>query len=343
MGADNSGGEQGSLDDLELDLDLDLDESTRIVTRGAAPSVFDDATRVVAKANELDDATRVVTRRAAAGAPLAPVLPAPVPPSPVPRAAERAAADPVAEPVLAPATPEPAFAAPAVAERYFPAPAAAPAPEPELDESTRIVRRSSAAPAAPAHAADESDDDATRIVRRAPAVPAPDVPTPGVAAPATMPESSDDMDDDATRIVRRPVHDAEPLDDSTRIVRRAVSVGGAAAGSGPDESAGEDTRAIVRTGASAQRVAETPQPAVTVPTASAIQAPPEREIYSPRAVPEQQELQRTHIEASSRPPVVAESAGAQARRRLVLAVSAIAGVAVLGAVIVAAVVLIAAL
>lgn len=306
--------------DLELELDPDLDESTRIVTRGATPSVFEDVTRVVTTGSERDDATRVVTRRAAAAVP-----PAPAPP----------------------------VAAPAVAERYFPVPATGP----ELDESTRIVRHPSAA-------AEADDDDATRIVRRAPAVsttadPTPAVaapvvpaspPTPAVAAPASEQEASGEGDD-ATRIVRRPVLDAEAVDDSTRIVRRAASAApiegvgavSAAAGSGPDPSVGEDTRAIVRTGASAPTVAATPQPPATVPTASAVPTPPQREVYTPRPAPEQLPLQRTQVEASSRPPAVAESAGAQTRRRLVIALSAVAGIAVLGAVIAAAVVLIAAL
>lgn len=329
MGADNEPELDAELDaELDSDLDSDLDEATRIVTRGAEPSVFDDATRVVAKGSEPDDATRVVTRRAAAAAPPTPVI--------TDTSVEgHVAAEPsVAAPIVA--SSKAAGAVPALAERYFPTSVA----EPELDEATRIVRRPAPAPATAAQPEDDDadDNDATRIVRRAPTSPAP-----AVAAPAAVPEPSEKTDDDATRIVRRPVPEAEPVDDSTRIVRRAASAVGTVPGSDLDESAGEDTRVVVRGGASAQKVAETPLPPVTVPTASAVQTPPEREVYSPRAVPEQQPLQRTHIEASSRPPAAAASAGAQARRRLVIAVSAIAGVAVLGAVIAAAVVLIAAL
>lgn len=345
----------------------DLDEATRIVARAAAVPAqtptpmdeLDDDTRFVRRSPQIDDSTRIVTRTAAVEPAETRGVPAPIS---VPRAQSPATA-PASAPsseleeetrVVVRATaalpaaeltglseetrvvvrPLPADTAPHEDRRAAPteaSPQAADSPGSDIDDSTRIVVRSVIAYSAaelPGEPETQQLDDSTRIVARSAERELPlshhDDDTRFVVrtAAATVPAASSALDD-ATRVVER-----DAIDEPTRITNPA-------------------TRLPVATRTGAAGLVEMPEAmsaSIAGLAASESLTAGEREIYKPRASPPVSPVVRTVVTPPTR-EVVASQAAVSSRRRSVVAltVGIAASALVVGAIVVAAVFLIAAL
>lgn len=180
-------------------------------------------------------------------------------------------------------------------------------------------------------AAELDFDDATRIVRRGEDTPALDEETRIVSRPAPLPDRSPEPDvDEGTRIVARGDRPAPPADGSS------------------DDALDEETTRPVRrarrhavadvSGPPPQPTVAAPSPAPMISTVPGLESG-QREAYPPRPLPEQQPLQRFHVDAVSRDDASAAPRGARALRVALTVLAVIVGAAALGAAIVAVVLL----